>query len=254
MPDTYRYKFVEPAKPVEYEQQYAAGSYGEILWLIERQQLLEVIGQFRRDHSTIDYLDFAAGTGRIISFVEDHVDSAVGVDISQAMAAIAQKRLKRGKMICADITMPDAPVEGRYDLITAFRFFLNADPEMRVSALRALALRLKDESSRIIFNNHGNFWSHKLGMWPYHALRRAGRGFISEGNYMTLHDAKRLAREAGLVIDSVMGCGVLGPKAQWLIPFDPLSRLESSVSRTALARYCGVNQMYIARIRRSGPT
>lgn len=250
MAETYRDKFIEPAKPLEYEEQYAKGSYGEIIGNIERQQLLEFIREFRKGHSRIDYLDFAAGTGRIISFLEDHVDSAVGIDVSPAMAEIAQQKLKRGRMICADITVPGAAVEGRYDLITAFRFFLNADPEMSISAMRALAVRLKDDSSRLIFNNHGNLWSHKLALWPYHALRRAGRGFISQGNYMTLGQAKRLADSAGLVIERVMGCGVLGQKAEWLIPSPWLSSLEFRLGRSSLGRRFGVNQTYVARPRR----
>lgn len=249
MPDTYRENFTGSTKPQEYDRQYEKHSYGEILWTIERQQLFEFVRRFRQSHSRIDYLDFAAGTGRVISFLEEHVDSAVGIEISPAMIKNAESKLKRGRMLCADITVPEAPLEGRYDLITAFRFFLNADPDLRCAAMNSLAMRLKDQSSRLIFNNHGNLWSHKLAMWPFHAVRRAGRGFISEGNYMTLEQAKKLADKAGLVIEKVMGCGVLGPKARWIIPYEALLSIEARLGATAFARQFGVNQMYVARLK-----
>ena len=83
MPDTYRNKFTDSTKPQEYERQYEKHSYGEILWQIEQQHLLEFVREFRQSHSRIDYLDFAAGTGRVISFLEEHVDSALGIEISR---------------------------------------------------------------------------------------------------------------------------------------------------------------------------
>lgn len=247
---SYRDKFIDSTKPQEYDRQYAKLSYGEILWKIEQCQLLDFLRGFRRGHPRIDYLDFAAGTGRVISFLDEYVDSAVGIEISPAMIENAERKLKRGRMLCADITAPGAPIEGRYDLITAFRFFLNADPDLRSAAMNSLAVRLRDESSRLIFNNHGNLWSHKLAMWPFHVICRVGQGVVSEGNYMTLEQARRLADEAGLVIEKVMGCGILGPKSQWIIPFERLLAIEARFGKTAFASRFGVNQMYVARLKR----
>lgn len=248
MSSTYRKNFVNSAKPLEYEKQYAKRSYGEIIWTIEKQQLLDFLLGFRQGKLRIDYLDFAAGTGRIISALEDHVDSAVGIEISPVMAEIAQNKLQHGRIVCKDITLTDSPIEGKYDLITAFRFFLNAEPELKRTAMDSLVKRLKDESSRLIFTNHGNLWSHKLLMWPVHAIRRAGKGYIEQGNYMTLKQARRLAGESGLIIENVMGCGVLSSKSEWLIPFDILLGIESRLSATAFARCFGVNQMFVARL------
>ena len=248
MSDTYRDKFIESTKPKKYERQYARRSYGEIIWTIEQGQLLDFLKEFRLNHPRIYYLDFAAGTGRVISFLEQYVYSAVGVEISPAMVEIARPKLRCGQVLCTDITAPGTSLEGQYDLITAFRFFLNAETDLKRTAMKGLAARLKDESSRLIFTNHGNPWSHKLAMRSFPALRRAGRGYISEGNYMTLAQAQRLVEEAGLVIEKVMGCGVLGPTAQWIIPFERLLAIESSLGTSSLARHFGVNQMYVARL------
>ena len=42
-------------------------------------------------------------------------------------------------LLCKDITGADDRVEGQYDLITAFRFLTNAEPELRAAALAGLA-------------------------------------------------------------------------------------------------------------------
>lgn len=241
--------FLEPTKAQEYEQRYSNHSYDEILWSIEQCQLLDLLREFRETHPHIKYLDFAVGTGRIISVIEKHVDSAVGIDISPAMVEIAQKKVQRSRIICADITQAIAPCKEQYDFITAFRFFLNANTNLRCTVMKKLSALLRDHSSRLIFNNHGNLWSHKLGMWPIHAVHRMGGKRKNRVNYMTLRQGKRLAEEAGLVIEKVMGCGLLSTKARWMLSFDLLLDIESRLAKTAFFRYFGVNQMYVARLK-----
>ena len=41
----------------------------------------------------------------------------------------ARSRCRQSTLICADITRTDGTIEGQYDLITAFRFLTNAEPE-----------------------------------------------------------------------------------------------------------------------------
>ena len=248
---TYRQQFAKKAKAEEYDRvAYGSDSYSDILWEIEKAQLVGLLKEFRKTHDHIDYLDFAAGTGRIISFMEDKVNTATGIEISQAMAELARKKLVKGRVICADITNDAEEIEGRYDLITAFRFILNAEPPLRVRALKALAARLKDETSVLIFNNHSNLFSHKLLLWPLHKLRRLGKGYQTEGNYMINVQARRLADEAGLTIGRVLGCGVLSAKALRLMPFDTVRRLEKQLARRPMLRpFCG-NQMYVAKVKR----
>ena len=249
MKTSYRQQFAERAKVGQYEALYTETSYSEALWQIEKARLAAFIEEFRQSHPRIDYMDFAAGTGRVISMLEDKVDSATGIEISEAMIDVAKKKLAKARMICTDITASDAEIEGRYDFITAFRFVLNAEPSLRLAALRALAARLKDKTSCIVFNNHGNLWSHKLVLWPFHKLRRLDRRYRTEGNYMTNGQAKRLAKQAGLQIDRVVGCGLLGAKAMRLMSFRNAVRLETTLANWPLLPRLGVNQMYVARLR-----
>ncbi len=247
-PPTYRDQFSQAAKAREYETVHIAhGSYSDLLWEIEKQQLTAVLDELRRTHPRIDLLDFAVGTGRIIGFLESRVDAATGIDVSAAMVELAAGKLTGARMICKDITAAGDEIEGAYDLITAFRFALNAEPSLCLAAMKALAARLRDETSVLVFNNHGNPFSHKLPLWPYHAVRRLGRGYVTEGNYMTTRRARKLAAAAGLCIERVLGCGLLSAKSLRVLGFDRALRLEETLARTRLLRPLAVNQMYVAR-------
>ena len=248
MTTTYRKQFDKTDKAKEYDADvYGLDSYCELLWQIEQTQLDSIIKQMRNTHESIDYLDFAAGTGRIISFMEDKVDTATGIEISQAMIDRAREKLSRGKMICADITAEDSEVEGNYDLITTFRFVLNAELDLRQAGINALAKRLKDDKSILIFNNHGNLFSHKLLLWPLHKIRGLGKGYRTAGNYMTNSQAHRVAEKAGLTIIRTIGCGFIGGTIAKIFPPRLLASLESAFAKSKLLRPFCVNQLYIAK-------
>jgi len=199
MSETYRKHFTDAAKAGSYDaHQYATGTYGEVIWRIEQEQLSCFISRFRATHSRIDYLDFACGTGRIIGFLEDKVDEATGIEISQQMIDVARTKVNHATLIRSDITSEPWPQDKKYDLITAFRFILNAEPSLRLSAFKVLASRLKDKDSRIVFNNHGNLLSLKLFLWPLHKLRHQGQGHRQEGNCMSHRQVIQLARLGGL--------------------------------------------------------
>ena len=249
MSDSYREQFAEPDKARRYEaHDIGAGSYSDLLWEVEQRQLAAVLDEMRKTHERIDLLDFACGTGRIIGFLEDKVDRATGIDVSAAMVELAREKLGRSTMICKDITAAGDEIEGTYDLITAFRFALNAEPSLCLAAMKALAARLRDQTSVLVFNNHGNPFSHKLPAWPYHAVRRLGKGYIKEGNYMTNRRAAKIAAASGLTIERVLGCGLLSAKSLRILGYDRAGRMEHALAQSRLLRPIAVNQMYVARL------
>ncbi len=229
------------------QQQYAGASYGALLWEIEQIQLGRVVAAFRKTHPKISYLDFACGTGRVISFLESRVDTATGIEISSTMAERARSRIANAKIHCMDITAKGQAIEDSYDLITAFRFVLNAEHELRAAALKALAARLRDDSSLLIFNNHGNTFSHKFALWPYHGLRRGFGRHHSSGNYLANRTVYKLVRDAGLRIEQVFGAGLLGGKLSKFLPASFASSIEHTAASSRLFRPILVNQMYVAR-------
>ncbi len=245
--DTYRAVFAPRAKAEEYEKSMCqSGGYAEVLWQTEKEQLAGVIAELRRARPRIESLDFAAGTGRITRFVEGLVDSSTAIEISPAMIEVARRNVKNSTILCKDVTSPDDVIEGKYDLITAFRFIVNAEPALRLAGLKALAARLRDPGSVLVFNNHGNLLSHKLMMWPLHRLRRRGTKWSPDGNYMTDRAVRDLADRAGLKIERVLGCGLLSGRGASLLGFERAVRWERALAKGWLSNFGG-NQMYIAR-------
>ena len=103
----------------------------------------------------VHHLDFACGTGRIIEFMSGHTTESTGVDVSPSMLAEARGKGIDARLIEADITDSDELAGETFNLITAFRFFLNAEPELRASAITALGKRLAPDGV-LVFNNHHN--------------------------------------------------------------------------------------------------
>jgi len=247
MTESYRTHFSTHEEALRYEQtEYASGSYSRLLWELEQAALDPLVRQFRLAHTRISYLDFASGTGRLAAYLEDRVDEATSIEISESMANVARQRVRRTQVLCKDITTVESKVEGRYDLITAFRFFLIAEPGLRSAAIRALAARLKDETSWLVLNNHGNLWSTKLLAWPLHRLRNTGKGWQPHGNYLRHAEIKRLLGEAGLRIVRMVGLGVLGGTVCRPLAYNTALRLERWCAASNLVSRFGQDIVYVA--------
>lgn len=103
------------------------------------------------------YLDFACGTGRVTQVVAPLARESVGVDISPTMLAVAREKCPQTRFVHADLTRD--PVDlGLFDLATAFRFFGNAEDELRASVLGAIVARLRP-GGHLVINSHRNPWS-----------------------------------------------------------------------------------------------
>jgi len=137
------------------------------------------------------YLDFACGTARVTSTVAALARETVGVDISPSMLKMAQAKLPQARFHRADLTAED-PDLGSFDLITSFRFFGNAQDELREGVLRALVRRLAPNGTLIIN-------SHRNPRALYAVLDRLTGG---DAGRMDLHLGKlrRLLQRHGLVI------------------------------------------------------
>lgn len=242
---TYREAFSDDLAAIRYDQvEYADTSYAAVLWPVERRQIDKVLSR-QANPREFTYLDFACGTGRVLSHISKVASSSIGVEISPTMAAVAKLRAPMARILTRDITDSSVRVEGVYDVITAFRFILNAEPELRLDSLKALRLRLADSSSILIFNNHGNLMSHKALL----ALRtRRGRlhGQTS-GHVMSHKQVVALANAAGLAVCRVSGCGLLGGRVARVLPRPIVERIETWFGGSPLW-YFGSNQIYVAQL------
>ena len=178
---------------------YSPGTYGSFIWDLERRILVAAVESLRQCLGRLKYLDFASGTGRVLAAVQPLVAEAHGIDVSGPMLKRAANKVPAARLIQGDLLLDPALASYDYDLITAFRFFLNTDAHRRLPALRSLANRLRNEHSILVFNIHGN--AHGLD------------GVAALGNRhlktMSLRDIQALTDEAGLAINSWYGVGLM---------------------------------------------
>jgi len=104
------------------------------------------------------YLDFACGTGRVTQVVAPLARDSVGVDISASMLAVAREKCPQTRFVHADLTREACDDLGTFDLATAFRFFGNAQDDLRDAVLGAIVERLRP-GGHLIVNSHRNPWS-----------------------------------------------------------------------------------------------
>ena len=137
-------------------------------------------------------LDFATGTGRIAVELEACLPNCElhGIDISADM-------LTRARATCGNAAFHE--MDGRqalahfgrcaFDAVSAFRFFPNADPDLREDAADQIA-GLVRPGGYVVLNNHRSYWS-----LPYLAMRAVGN---RDGSYGTPNaDIRALFRNRG---------------------------------------------------------
>jgi ubiquinone/menaquinone biosynthesis C-methylase UbiE len=137
------------------------------------------------------YLDFACGTGRVTASVAAFAAQATGVDISPSMLEEARRKCPSVRFVHADLTKDNVDL-GPFDLITSFRFFGNAQPELRDSVLRTLN-RLMAPRGHLIINSHRNPHS-------FAALLHTATGGASTGMDLTYSTLKSTLQKSGFEI------------------------------------------------------
>jgi SAM-dependent methyltransferase len=137
-------------------------------WLLEKKELSAYFNQDPIFLSEKRYLDFACGTGRLLSFLAKNFYASTGVDISKDMLNIAEDNCNESELICADITCEHLFDGRKFDIITAFRFFLRAETSLR-QAVFARIYDLLDDDGVFIFNIHDN--KNSLN-WPLYLFSR----------------------------------------------------------------------------------
>ena len=141
-------------KGADYRESFATQPHLAMVWSLERRLLTRIVRE-RFPAELPTYLDFACGTGRILGRLPQAAASSTGVDVSPSMLQVARNTLTGVELIQADLTCTDTLGDRRFDLITAFRFFPNAEAQLRQDALTAIVRHLEPDGM-LIFNNHRN--------------------------------------------------------------------------------------------------
>jgi len=218
---------------------FAPGSFDAMLWEREQRLLDEVLRQHVPGRES--YLDFACGTGRVLEYLERFFEKPVGLDISDTMLAAAKQRVRAARLVTGDATTDPAVLgDRRFDFITAFRFFLNAQPSLREEAMALLASVLKDEQSRLLFNVHGNRYSTRALVAAKACITR--EQFAS----MSVRDSIELAARHGLEVIEWYGIGSYDKSLLRLMPMGAWRWAE----RTAvLPKHFSVYLYFVCKLR-----
>jgi predicted TPR repeat methyltransferase len=198
----YRRSHDSADKAERLDSAYRPGTFDAWIGRYER-QLLQAIAAALATSAPVSLLDFACGTGRVVLDLAPAVADAVGVDISESMLEVARARGTDVDLICGDLTVDDELLPGPFRLITAFRFFLNAEPVLREEAMGALASRLSPDGL-LVFNVHENSRSLRAArLWLDRARRAEGPSVLRD------REARALVDRAGLRVVNRYGIGLV---------------------------------------------
>ena len=226
----------------EYHAGFAENPRRALIWALEQRILSDISERFLVLEDT-DHLDFACGTGRILEFFQDRVRSSTGVDVSASMLRLAREIVPKSCIIEADITRDDVLADRQFDLITAFRFFPNAEPELRKDAIETLYPKLRP-GGHFVFNNHRNNGSLLLRIGR---LLKGSKDTSFSG--MSDQEASTLVRSVGLDIEKIYHVGILPETERRLIrPRSLVEWIESALTGLPIARL-SEDLIYVCRKR-----
>jgi SAM-dependent methyltransferase len=206
------------------------------------------------------YLDFACGTGRILSFVAGNFTfkEYVGFDSSKEMIEVAKSKVPRSNtcLIVGNILEePEILDNGKFDVVTAFRLILNLEPEYRLPLLKQLNAKIK-KGGILIINNHMNRYSmlglvalfmHKVLGYPLkrdlNAHKKDRRSII---NTMSEREARVLLEKANFrVVRTYRFTFFPGHNKYLLLPPKLLYPVELFLSKIPLINFLCKDQVYV---------
>lgn len=211
------------------------------MWALEEQLIRDIYTRIAPQRA----LDFATGTGRIVSTLEKHLPGCEfhGIDISSDMLAVARTQCARATLHEMDGRQALKHFgEGTFDVVSAFRFFPNAEPSLREAAARQIA-GLTRPGGHVVLNNHRSFWSI-----PYVLMRARGN---DDGSYGSRNaDMKRLFLDKGFSCVHQYSLGVW-PQTDFrsvLLPWSMTNALERFNMRHASRWHrMGYNTIFVFR-------
>lgn len=238
MTDDYRRSHLSPEKGISFHETFLNDPYRNIVWQLEQGILDNILSTFYRD-SEIHHLDFACGTGRILSYLKSRAEKTVGVDLSPGMLEVARKNNREVEIIEADLTRNDVLGQRRFNLITAFRFFPNAEDSLRIEAMKVIARHLED-NGYLVFNNHKNTGSTR---------NRVARLFGHvDFKGMSIAEVESLLGNNGLeIVKTYHLCTFPASDRYMLLPVPVLRFIERVLSHISVLCNFGENLVFVCR-------
>ena len=222
-----------------------------LIYELERAVLEKLFTKINSQEKTV--MDFACGTGRWTRCLEKHFKETTGVDVSGQMVAIARQKCSKTEFIITDITSDtvDSKLENRrFDVITAFRFYKNAEEELGQTVTRALPKYLKKDGL-FIFDLHLNTFSFMgmlAGIIRFLRLQRLLRVDNLTVRTISLKCIRKLFDNSGFEIIDYYGMGILPGRSNYtILPRNLLYRIETFFTNRRILSRFSYNILVVAK-------
>lgn len=245
VPADYRQSHVNPGRGFFYDRLYSPGTALNFYWQhFERPYLASRFATIASEHPDGRYLDFACGTGRILSVGAGYFRDATGIDVSPAMSSLARAKVPSATILEADVLTEDLDLQA-FHVATLFRFLVRAG-HLREGVLRWLRGVIADDGVLIV-NNHRN--ANSIRGYAYRLRRLLGRS-SAPPEILSDEEVRALVRTTGFepVEDFAFGY-IPSFRGHLLLPQRILLPLERRLASSPRLRRFAKNRIYICRPR-----
>ena len=249
---------------IDYRNRFknSAGAYEKItqskhirlIYELEKGVFLKLLGEINSEEKTL--MDFACGTGRWTQFLENHFKQTTGTDVSEQMIATARQKCSKSGFIVTDITTDTVDKElkdKQFDVITAFRFYKNAEEQLRKDVTESIPRYLK-KNGLFIFDLHLNTFSFMgilaniIRFLKLQKLLKIGELTIRT---ISLNDIRKLFTDTHFEIVDYYGMGVLPGRSNYtILPKKLLYKIETFFTKRKILRGFSYNILVIAKKKR----
>ena len=242
----YRVSHTAGNKGKTYDESFSVSDYRQFISEWENKVLNKIVAKYviRKEN----YLDFACGTGRITKLIEQYFVNSFGVDISETMLKEARKKVLKAKIIQQDITSNNPFLKDQMDLITSFRFFLNAEQTLRSEVLTQLNIILK-QNGHLVFNIHNNrtFISNTIDKFVITKKKIGGNNFQPQ-NSISIREIRQLLKKHDFEIVRMYHRAVIPLKGETSkFKISKYSKIEDFFSNISLLRNISKNIIFVCK-------
>jgi predicted TPR repeat methyltransferase len=237
----YRKSHLSKEKGEAYAKAFTDKPYRRMVWELEKNIFNDILNKYY-SNKEINHFDFACGTGRILHFLANRSNTSTGVDLSPSMLAVARKNNKTAEIIETDLTRNDVLGERKFNLITAFRFFPNAQSELRNEAMQVITKHIT-VNGYIVFNNHMH-----SGSLRYRLAKLIGR---AKSDGMSSTEVNALIKGHNLETVSIYHlCVTPLSEGRMYVPRVILQPVEKLFARIPSFQNLAQNLIYVCKKRR----
>ena len=224
-----------------------------LIYNLEKEVLIKLFAEMDSEQKTL--MDFACGTGRWTQLLEKHFKETTGVDVSEKMIAIARQKCEKTRFFVTDITTDTVDTElqsKQFDVITAFRFYKNAEEQLRQAVTEAIPQYLKKEGL-FIFDLHLNTFSF-MGILANIIRFLKLQKLLGAGNLtvrtISLNNIRKLFEDSPFEIIDYYGMGTLPGRSNYtVLPKRLLYKIETFFTNRKILRAFSYNILVIAKKR-----